>query len=98
MEAVWTKRAKSSYWKIRDHIRHHFSEVEEATFVDEVFKTVSAIENFPKAFPETNLKRIKSSRKAVIHPHSTLFYRVESRKRVRLLLFWDNRNDIKKIK
>ena len=80
MDVIWTRKAESSYMKIRKQICNRFSEKEEATFVRQVFEIISTIENFPEAFPETSLKRIKLSRKALIHPHSTLFYRIESKK------------------
>ena len=98
MEIVWSKRAESSYFKIRKHIRKGFSAKEEASFVQQVFETLATIESFPKAFPETNMNRIKATRKAVIHPHSSVFYRIETKKRVRLLLFGDNRNDPRNMK
>jgi len=63
----------------------------------EVFETISTIENFPKDYPETKLKRIKKVRKALIHPHSSLFYRHENKNTIRLLLFWDNRDHPNKL-
>lgn len=98
MDIIWGSRAVSSYKKIRNQIRKRFSEKEESAFIEQVFETIQAIEQFPEAFPETKLKRIKSTRKAVIHPHSTLFYRLESTKRIRLLFFWDNRDNAEKLK
>lgn len=82
--------------KIREQIREKFTVKEEGDFVGEVFATLTAIAEFPKAYPETKL--LKGARKAVIHPHSTLFYRIDSKKKIRLLLFWDNRNNPNKIK
>jgi len=93
---VWNKRAETSFDKITDYIGKHFSQKEEDIFVIQVLETLAAITEFPKAYPETKL--LKGARKAVIHPHSTLFYRIESKRKVRLLLFWDNRNNPKKIK
>ena len=91
---VWNKRAETSLDKITDYIGGSFSQKEEDTFLVQVLETL--IERFPKSYPET--KKPKGARKAVIHPHSTLFYRIESKKKIRLLLFWDNRNNPKKIK
>lgn len=98
MQIIWGNRAKASYAIIRLQIREQFSEKEESVFVLKVFETILAIENFPKAFPESKIKRFKQTRKAVIHPHSTLFYRIESGKKIRLLLFWDNRKNPNKLK
>ena len=98
MEIYWGERAKKSYLKIREDIRKKFTEQEEAKFVVQVFETIRSIQEFPKAFPKSENKKLKSARKAWIHPHSSLFYRIESKNRVRLLLFWDNRRNPSKIK
>lgn len=82
--------------KIREQISEKFSVTEEGNFVGEVFGTLSAISKFPKVYPESKL--FKGARKAVIHPHSTLFYRIESKNKIRLLLFWDNRKKPRKVK
>ena len=96
IEVVWNKRAEDSFVTISEQIRTRFSAKEEDRFVMSVFELLNQISAFPKAFPES--KRFKTIRKAVIHPHTTLFYRIESKKRIRLLIFWDNRNDPKKLK
>lgn len=98
MEIVWGERAKKSYLKIRKDISKKFTQKEEAQFVLQTFQTIASIQEFPKAFPKSEHKKLKSTRKAVIHPHSTLFYRLESKKRIRLLLFWDNRRNPSKLK
>ena len=98
MEVIWGSRAESSYFKIRERIRNRFTEKEEASFVKLVFETISTIESFPNAYPITNNKNLKGTRRAVLHPHSTLFYRIEKNDQIRLLLFWDNRDDLEKLK
>ena len=96
MQIIWSNRSKQTLGAIRLHIRTHFTTKEELEFVNQVIQTIQSINTFPKGFPEW--KKPKHARKAVIHPHSTLFYRIQSKKRVELLLFWDNRNNPKKIK
>jgi plasmid stabilization system protein ParE len=98
MDIIWSDRAKKSYLKIRQDICERFTEKEEAKFVEQVFETINSIQEFPKAFPKSERKKLKSTRKAVIHPHSSLFYRIENKSRVRLLLFWDNRRNPSSIK
>ena len=93
---IWNRRAETSLDKITDYIRENFSQKEEDVFLVRVIEMLIAIEEFPKAYPET--KRPKGARKAVIHPHSTLFYRIESKNKIRLLLFWDNLRKPRKIK
>jgi len=98
MKIIWGSRARTSYQTIRSQIRARFTENEEAAFVMDVFQTITAIEKFPKAFPESKSKQLKGTRKAVVHPHSTLFYRIEGKNTIRLLLFWDNRDNPLKLK
>ncbi len=97
MNIIWGERAIASYKRICNQICQRFSENEEAVFVRQVFETIAAIEKFPKAFPESKSKKLKRTRKAVIHPHSTLFYRFENKNTIRLLLFWDNRDNPAKL-
>lgn len=102
MQIIWSARSKKTLGIIRLHIRTHFTSKEELEFINQVIQTIQTIQTiqsintFPKGFPEC--KKPKQARKAVIHPHSTLFYRIKSKKRIELLLFWDNRNNPKKIK
>lgn len=93
---IWNKRAETSLDKITDYIGKNFSKKEEDSFLVQVLETLTAIHEFPKAYPET--KRPTGARKAVIHPHSTLFYRIENNRKIRLLFFWDNRNNPDKLK
>jgi plasmid stabilization system protein ParE len=95
IELIWSKRAETSFETIAHSIRTNFSKKEEDYFVYQVYEILEVIIGYPKGFPES--KVLKGTRKAVIHPHSTLFYRIEGRKQIRLLLFWDNRKNPKKI-
>jgi plasmid stabilization system protein ParE len=92
---VWNKRAETSLEIIILYIKKHFTQKEEDVFILQVLETLTQINEFPKAFPESRL--LKGTRKAVIHPHTTLFYRIE-KKNIRLFLFWDNRTNPKKLK
>lgn len=96
MQIIWSNRSKKSLEIIRLHIRAHFTTKEELQFLEQVIQTVQTVAGFPKGFPEC--KKPKHARKAVIHPHSTLFYSIKSKNRIELLFFWDNRNNPKKIK
>ena len=93
---IWSKRAEASFNQITSYISEHFSQKEEAIFVSLAYQTIATIIDFPNAYPES--KYLKNTRKAVIHPHSTLFYRIEKDNQIRLLLFWDNRQNPNKIK
>lgn len=94
----WTPEAIDSFNRIASNIKRTFTEKEEDNFVFEVQKTIAVIAKFPKSFPKTNLKELKGTRKALIHPHSTLFYKIVNRNKIDLLFFWDNRDNPKKLK
>ena len=94
MTIIWSNRAVKSLDEIRYYIRENFSDIEEFTFFQKVVQTVQAIKSFPKGFPEC--AKPKQARKATIHPHSVLFYRIKSKNRIEILLCWDNRNNPKK--
>jgi hypothetical protein len=96
MQIIWSARSKQTLATIRLHIRTHFTAKEELEFVKQVIQPIQSIDAFPQGFPEC--KKPKHARKAVIRPHSTLFYRIKSKKRIELLFFGDNRNNPKKIK
>ncbi|HLP55670.1 MAG TPA: type II toxin-antitoxin system RelE/ParE family toxin [Fluviicola sp.] len=96
IEVIWSKKAEQSFDSICEYIRFKFSAKEEDEFVIAVFEMLKYVSRFPKAFPES--KHLKDTRQAVIHPHTTLFYRIENKKRIRLLILWDNRNNPQKLK
>lgn len=96
MEIIWTQKALSSIEEVSDYISLKFSEKEVENFIVSTLKTIETISNFPKSFPASGIKKLKSSRKAVIHPHSTLIY--QNKNTIILLLFWDNRKDPSTIK
>lgn len=93
---VWSNRANTSFDKIAENIREQFSQKEEDVFVNQVYEVLATITEYPKAYPEC--KKPKRARKAVIHPHTTLFYSLKSKKRIDLLFFFDNRTNPKKLK
>lgn len=77
-EIIWSKRAEHSFDLISEYIRTKFTQKEEDYFVISVVETLTSISHLPKAFPES--KQFKNARRVVIHPHTTLFYRTESKK------------------
>lgn len=97
MKIIWTLDAESSLIEISDDIQNKFSDKEVEKFLVEVQQVLHSIKEFPKAYPKTNFKRIKGCHKVVVHPHTSIFYKIEGSKII-LLLFWDNRNNPKEIK
>jgi|GEM_PF-2117838 len=95
MQISWSTKAKSSYSSIRLQIRNRFSTAEEREFVQSVFQTIKTIQSFPKAYPLSKRAGLKGVRRAVLHPHCSLFYILESKSKIRILFFLDNRSDPK---
>ncbi|MFT5778064.1 MAG: plasmid stabilization system protein ParE [Crocinitomicaceae bacterium] len=98
MKTLWSKEADETLDEIYDSIERRFTAKEVDSFALMVHETIRVIENHPKSFPAFSSKRMKTVRKAVIHPHSTLFYRIDSKTQITLITFWDNRQDPSKIK
>ena len=97
MEFLWTNEAYSSFEQIKKSIRKRFTEKEVENFILEMARTLNVIANFPKSFPASGIRKLKFTRKAVIHPHSTIFYRIKNKKQITIVTFWDNRDDPKKL-
>ena len=97
MEIFWTPEAKASFDEITTFIERKFSIKEVDQFVFETLRVIDSLENYPELFPESKLRALKSVRKALIHPHRSVFY-IYRKNTIVLLLFWDNRRDPKKKK
>ena len=95
MEIIWTPEARSSFDEIVDFINRKFTLKEVDHFITETLDVLDSLKNYPELFPKSILKALKSARKAVIHPHSSVFYVVNG-ETITILLFWDNRRDPKK--
>lgn len=90
MEIVWTEKADESFAEIINSIGKRFTSKEVDKFVIQTYEVLKGIQEFPKLYPES--KQLRKARKAVIHPHSTVYYQI-SRKEIQLLFFWDNRRN-----
>lgn len=98
MEIVWTNEAEETFENIIAYIRKWFTEKEVDHFVVGVFDVIAVIKTHPKLFPISKIRKFRSTRKAVIHPYSTLFYRISSSKQITLVAFWDNRQNLRRLK
>lgn len=98
MEIVWTDEAEETFQNIITYIRKWFTEKEVDNFVIGTYEVLTVIKTHPKLFPVSKIRKFQSARKAVIHPHSTLFYRITTNKQITLLSFWDNRANPQKLK
>lgn len=93
----WTSEAVESLDHILDEIEERFSSRIAEEFLKKVHETLKTVESYPESFPIFRSKKLMHPRKAVIHPHSTVFYRIEKDQMVTLLTFWDNRDNPEKI-
>ncbi len=98
MEIVWTDEAEQTFENIIAYIRKWFTEKEVDNFVIGTYEVLAVIRTHPKLFPISRIRKFRSTRKAVIHPHSTLFYRITNNKQITLVAFWDNRQNLKRLK
>jgi len=98
MKIVWTDKADETFDQINNSILEKFTQKEVDDFVLKTYEVLEVIKSHPKLYPISKIRKYRSARKAVIHPHSTLYYRINSKTTVTLITFWDNRNNPKKIK
>ena len=97
MVFLWTNEAYSTFTEIKGSIRKRFTEKEVDKFILEMTRTMNVVKSFPKSFPESRIRKHKSTRKAVIHPHSTMYYRIKNKKEITIVTFWDNRDNPNKL-
>ncbi|WP_341903775.1 type II toxin-antitoxin system RelE/ParE family toxin [Fluviicola taffensis] len=98
MQIVWTDKADETFDQINAYILKKFTQKEVDDFVLKTYEVLKVIKSHPKLYPLSKIKKYKSTRKAVIHPHSTLYYRISNKTTITLVTFWDNRKNPKKEK
>ncbi len=98
MQIVWTDKADDSFDQICAYILEKFTQKEVDDFVLKSYEVLFVIQSHPKLYPVSKVKNYKSVRKAVIHPHSTLYYRITNKSTITLVTFWDNRMNPRKKK
>ncbi len=95
MKVIWTQRALTSYFKVADYLKEEWGEKVLNSFEVKVHNVIEQIEEMPNMFEVS--KKFKNVRKGFITEHNTLYYRVKpGEKEIELLIFWDNRRDVKK--
>jgi plasmid stabilization system protein ParE len=96
-QALWTDTAKQTINKIVGYLRKEWTEKEVDAFLDEVDRTVNAIEIYPKLFRQSTKR--KNIHLALISKHTILVYQIRpNKKQIALLLFWGTRQSPKKLK
>jgi plasmid stabilization system protein ParE len=93
----WTDRAQKTANDIVKYLREEWTEKEVDAFLDEVDRTINAIEIYPKLFRQS-AKR-KNIHLALISKHTILVYQVRpDKKQIALLLFWGTKQSPRKLK
>ncbi len=98
MDIVWSDQADETFDMISAYILDKFTQKEVDDFVIQTYEVIEVIKSYPKLYPLSKMRKLKSTRKAVIHPHSTLYYRISDKQTITLISFWDNRNNPAKLK
>ncbi len=97
MTIIWTEKALKSYFKVADYLQEEWGGSVVDNFTVKVQQLILQIGKMPNMFEVS--KKYKNVRKGFITEHNTLYYRVKpGKKEIELLIFWDNRQDPKKLK
>jgi hypothetical protein len=91
----WNKLAWFDYHENIDYLLKEWSEKEAQHFIDEVYEIEFILSQGNVDFQETDRKDIK---RCVIFKQISLLYKVNDEFNVELLRFWNNNQDIKKLR
>lgn len=92
---TWNKEAKSDYFENIDFLFENWSEKEVQKFIDEVRHVENLLKKGNVDFRETSYRGIK---RVVLRKQITLFYKIKSISEVEFLRFWNNHQDIKRLR
>lgn len=92
---TWSPKALKSYIHIADFILEKWSKKGVKKFSDITSSTILQIAKNPELFVASKHK--KNIRKGFITKHTSLIYKVKPNE-IELVLFWDNRQNPKKLK
>lgn len=92
---IWNKVAKSDYFENIDYLLKNWSEKEVQKFIDEVRHIELVLKKGNIDFQETNYREI---RRVVLRKQITLFYKIISISEIEFLRFWNNHQDIKRLR
>lgn len=95
MKIVWSLKSIKTYDQIVSFLLSEWGQTSVDNFMDEVDSVLSLISKNPQMF-SCSLKN-SNVRIGYLTPHISIIYRVKSRI-IELILFWDNRQDSKKLK
>jgi len=89
MQVIWAPEAEETFEAIYMYILENWGASASTNFIKKTKRLLKSVSAMPEMFPETSYRNV---RKAVIVPHSSLFYEVHE-KHIGLLFFWDNRQE-----
>jgi plasmid stabilization system protein ParE len=90
-KVVWTPEASESLDQIIHYLEKNWSEKEIISFIQRVNRVIHLVSKQPHLF---NVSGKQNIRKAFITKHNSLFYSInETKNRILLISFWDNRQN-----
>jgi plasmid stabilization system protein ParE len=95
MKIIWNPLALISYYRILEYLIEEWGVDSVNDFRDKVDNVLVLIKKNPALFMRST--RYNYVRRAFITKQNTLFYKI-SKNKIELLIFWDNRQDAKKLK
>lgn len=89
----WSPAARDEYARLLQYLEQEYGTDSALKFLEETDAVLSQISRFPNSGTPTKKERI---RKSMITKQTSLFYELYE-KEVRILHFWDNRQDPNKL-
>ncbi|WP_419801342.1 type II toxin-antitoxin system RelE/ParE family toxin [Mucilaginibacter sp.] len=93
-QILWSPLSKSSYYNILVYLEENWTIKELEKFVNRTEEVLNQIHVNPLLYPFSNEGNIH---KCVITKQTSLYYRIKSNS-IELLVFWDNRQNPKKLR
>lgn len=95
MRAVeWSTKAEADYYAIIDYLLKNWSLSEAQYFVDQVYDIEVILKQGNVDFKKASYKNIRI---ATLSKHNSILYLILSKKRVKLIRIWDNRQNPSKL-
>lgn len=91
-DIIWTSKAQLTFGEICDYIYSFFGGKALEVFIVRTEVFIEVIQKSPTIFKKFETR--PNVRHGFLHQNTTLFYKIDQdKKRVYLLLFWDNRQN-----
>lgn len=90
----WSPKAEADYYAIIDYLLKHWSVNEAQNFIDQVYDIENILKQGNVDFKKAGYRNI---RVATFSKHNSVLYLVFSKKRVKVIHFWDNQQNPSKL-